>query len=76
MQMYESQDLHTTAGSAGPVVPMDTGSQVDVMVVYTPASRAAVGGTVAMDALVNLAIDEANQAYTNSQNNLSLRLVY
>jgi len=76
MQMYESQDLHTTAGFAGPIVPMDTGSQVDVMAVYTPASRSAEGGTVAMDALINLAIDEANQAYINSQINLSIRLVY
>jgi len=74
-EMQETQDF-SASSSAGPVVPMDTGYQVDVMVVYTPASRAAEGGTVAMDALINLAVDEANQAYVNSQINLSLRLVY
>jgi hypothetical protein len=74
-EMHEPQGLPASR-SAGPIVPMDTGSQVDVMVVYTPASRSAEGGTVAMDALINLAIDEANEAYVNSQINLSLRLVY
>jgi len=36
----------------------DDGSTLDVMVVFTPAARAAAGGTAAMNALINLAIAE------------------
>ncbi len=44
----------------------DDGSLIDVFVAYTPAARAGAGGTTAMEALVNLAIAETNQAYLNS----------
>jgi hypothetical protein len=54
----------------------DTASQIDVMVVWTPAARAAVGGTTAMQNLVNLAVANANTAYANSQITTRLRLVH
>jgi hypothetical protein len=44
----------------------DNGNTFDVMVVYTQAARTAAGGTIAMEALINLAVDETNIAYGNS----------
>jgi len=54
----------------------DDGSTMDVMVVYTPAARAAEGGTTAMNALINLAITETNTAYSNSGVTPRVRLVH
>ena len=48
------------------LVALDDGSTLDVMVVYTPAARTAVGGTTAMNALINLAVSETNTAYSRS----------
>lgn len=62
----------TTKSGAEP----DSGATIDVMVVYTPLSRFLAGGTAAMQALVNLAIDESNAAYQQSQINPRLRLVH
>jgi hypothetical protein len=55
---------------------MDEGNEFDVMVVYTTAVRDFEGGTEAVEALINLAVDETNQAYENSLINPRLRLVY
>ncbi|MFC1592046.1 M12 family metallo-peptidase, partial [Thermodesulfobacteriota bacterium] len=54
----------------------DDGSIIDVLVVYTPAARSAVGGTTAMETLINLAIDDSNEAYSNSRINPRLNLVH
>ncbi len=54
---------------------VDDGSLIDVLVVYTPASRARYGES-GINALIDLAIAETNQAYTNSQIGTQLRLVY
>ena len=54
----------------------DTTAQIDVLVVWTPAARAAVGSTTAMQNLVTLAVANANTAYANSQIAAQLRLVY
>jgi hypothetical protein len=59
---------------APPVVSADDGSQIDVLVVYTPAARAAAGGTPAMLAQVNLAVAETNTGYANSNVVQRLRL--
>ena len=61
---------------AEPKIAKDAGDTMDVMVVYTPAARAAAGGTAAMQALINLAVDESNFAYQFSQITPRLRLVY
>jgi peptidyl-Asp metalloendopeptidase len=51
--------------------------QIDVMVLWTPAARNAVGGTVsAIQSLVTLAVANANLSYANSQVGATLRLVY
>ena len=48
---------------------------IDVLVVYTPLARQNAGGTVAIESLIDLAVLETNQAYTNSQVAQQLRLV-
>ena len=54
----------------------DAGDYIDVMVVYTPAARPAVGGTAAMHALINLGIAESNTAYQQSGVAMRVRLVH
>ena len=44
----------------------DDGSVVDVVVFYTPAARAAVGGVARMETLIDLFVSETNQAYRDS----------
>jgi len=51
-------------------------ARFDVLVVYTSAARAAVGGTAAMQALINLAVEESNTIYSNSLINAQIRLVH
>ena len=49
------------------LAPMaDDGSIIDVLVVYTDDARAAVGGTTAMETLIDLAMAETNTSYINS----------
>lgn len=62
----------------GDVVPATAGDAVsiDVMIVYTKAARIAAGSAAAMDALVDLAVAEANTCYSNSAISISLNLVY
>ena len=55
---------------------MDDGTVFDVMVAYTPDARAAVGGTAAMEALIDLAIVETNNAYAQSGINSQVNLVH
>ena len=54
----------------------DDGSQIDVMVAYTPDVRSAVGGTTAVNTLINLAVTETNTGYANSGINQRLRLAH
>lgn len=50
--------------------------EIDVMVVYTPAARAAVGSQAVMENKIQLAVTQANQSYLNSGIPLTLRLVH
>jgi peptidyl-Asp metalloendopeptidase len=59
----------TTAAAAGDAV-------VDLLVVYTSSAKTQEGGQAAMEALIALGVDSANQAYSNSQIAMQLRLVY
>lgn len=52
-----------------------TNTIVDLLVVYTSTARAKQGGAAAMNALIAMGVDLANQAYTNSQIAMQLRLV-
>ncbi|MGK7892835.1 MAG: M12 family metallo-peptidase [Xenococcus sp. (in: cyanobacteria)] len=53
----------------------DDGSIANVLVAYTPLARQREGGVAAMNALIQLAIDETNQSYANSGIYTRLRLV-
>jgi hypothetical protein len=57
-----------------PQASVDDGSTIDLLVVYTPAARAAAGGTAAMQSLIDLGVSETNQAYANSGAIQRLRL--
>jgi hypothetical protein len=61
--------------SAESATAADDGSLVDVLVVYTPAARAAAGGASGMLSLINLAVSETNTGYANSGVVQRLRLV-
>ncbi len=61
-------------GSLGPEA--DSGSVIDIMVVYTPAARAAEGSATAMKARIALALQETNTSYANSGVTPRLRLVH
>lgn len=85
-----SVDAAISPAYTEPVVPTDLPSEraatplrtsidpieIDVMVVWTPAARVAVGGTAAMINHINLAMAETNTAYANSLINQRIRLVF
>ena len=60
---------------ANNVLP-DDGSEIDVMVVYTPLAKHREGGRAAIEALIDLFLVETNQAFVNSGVNHQIRLVY
>jgi hypothetical protein len=53
-----------------------TNTIVDLLVVYTSTARVKQGGRAAMNALIALGVDLANQAYSNSQIAMRLRLAH
>ena len=55
--------------------PVDDGSLIDVMVLYTPAAKIRMGGRAGIEALIDLYIAYTNQAYANSGAFQRLRLV-
>lgn len=55
---------------------MDSGGQIDVMVVYSDDARAGAGGTANMINLINLAVAETNQGYQRSGITHRFRLVH
>ena len=56
-------------------VDMGTEVTIDVAVVYTPAVRAALGGTAAVEAEIDLMVAETNQGYAASGVHQRLELV-
>jgi hypothetical protein len=66
----------TTAPVQDPNAARDDGSIIDVMVVYTATTRAAAGGTAAIQSQIDLAFAETNQAYLSSGVNQRLRQVH
>ena len=55
---------------------LDSADRIDVMVAYSATTRAAAGGTAAMQALIDLAISETNAAYVRSGVTFRLNLVH
>ncbi len=70
----------TLPANALPPVEPDVNTQtitdIDVMVLYTARAVTAVGGLSAMNAKVDLAVQETNQSYINSNVNQRINLVY
>ena len=62
--------------SAAPETEQDSCDTIDVLVVYTAAAVTGAGGTAAMTSLIQLAIDETNQSYANSNITQRVRLVH
>jgi hypothetical protein len=54
----------------------DDGSVIDIMVVYTGDVRTAVGGTTAVETLIDQAVAETNTGYANSGINHRVQLVH
>ncbi|KJV07862.1 M12 family metallo-peptidase [Methylocucumis oryzae] len=72
----EDGDIIDTSGTttaSGDVT--STGQVIDVLVTYTPKARANAGGVSGMETRILNAVAKANQAYLNSQINMSLNLV-
>ena len=65
----------TTTDSVTTAAATSTNTIVDLLVVYTSTARVKQGGKAAMNALITLGVDLANQAYSNSQIAMQLRLV-
>lgn len=64
------------AGFIPPASTCDDGSVIDLMVVYTQAAVTAAGGTAAIEALIDLAVADTNEAFTRSLIDTSIRLVH
>ena len=67
--------LPRDAGAEADDNPLDDGSEIDVMVVYTPLAKQREGGRAAIEALIDLLVAETNQAYANSGVIHRIRLV-
>lgn len=63
-------------GDAAVTVGHDSGQQIDVLVIYTAAARAAIGGTQNMSLEIAGAIDNGNLALANSGLSQRFRLVH
>lgn len=57
-------------------VQADDGSVIEVMVLYTSEASNAAGGAAAMQNLINLAVQQANNSYANSRVNFRLHLAH
>lgn len=60
----------------GSVRAEDTAALIDVLVMYTPAARAAAGGTAGMNTLIDNAQAATNTAYANSAVTQRIRIVH
>ncbi len=66
----------TTSPVAGRTLAADDGSMIDLMVIYTPAAMAAVGGAAQIEAMIDSQVAYTNLIYQNSEVVQRLRLVY
>jgi hypothetical protein len=64
----------TATDTATTTAATSTNTTVDLLVVYTSTAKAKQGGQAAMNALITLGVDLANQAYSNSRIAMRLRL--
>lgn len=72
---YVIPQAPSTVARSAEMVSCEDGSQIDLMVAYTAAARAAEGGQAAIEALINLRVNGMNQANLNSEVNTNFELV-
>jgi len=70
-----SDDAPATNASRNAVVGVDSGDRIDVLVVYTTATKNFLGGDAQAQAHAQAAVDAGNTAYINSKIRQRLRLV-
>ncbi len=68
----ESPETYREPAGAG----VDSGDRVDVLVMFTTASKNILGGTVQAQTHAQQAVDAANNAYLNSKIRMRIRLVH
>lgn len=66
----------TSAADNLNLVGVDSGDRIDVLVVYTTATKNFLGGDAQAQALAQAAVDAANTAYINSKIRQRVRLVH
>ncbi len=71
----ESKQENRTNSATGTQLD-DDGSVIDVMVVYTPSAKNAVGGTTPMNTLIDLAVTETIEGYAASGVDFTINLVH
>jgi hypothetical protein len=71
---FEEVPAPAADAAEAPVANAEDGSVIDVLVVYTPAARAAAGGAAGMQSLIATAVAETNTGYANSNVVQRLRL--
>ncbi|MFN6964062.1 MAG: M12 family metallo-peptidase [Pyrinomonadaceae bacterium] len=69
------QGLPAASGAAA-AAGVDSGDRIDVLVVYTTATKNFVGGDAQAQALAQQAVDAANLAYANSRMRQRIRMVH
>ncbi|CAN5847412.1 hypothetical protein BH20ACI4_BH20ACI4_27320 [soil metagenome] len=72
----ESENENKIESSNNAIVGVDSGDRIDVIVVYTTATKNILGGDAQAQVLAQQAIDSANAAYTNSKIRQRVRLVH
>lgn len=75
-QAVRTEEPSVLAATGAAQSAADSAGRIDVMVLYTPAARTGAGGTSAIKAVAQAAVDAANTAYANSQITQRLRLVH
>lgn len=74
--VQEARPGQMLAAAAPPTCTTDPATEIDVLVVFTPRTRVAAGGLAGIQGTILLAIQETNDAYTNSGVNQRVRLVH
>ena len=68
--------MDATSQQTDPTAAATADTIIDLLVVYTSTTKTQEGGQAAMEALIVLGVDSANQAYRNSQIAMQLQLVH
>jgi hypothetical protein len=69
-------DLRMPQAGVAPLATVDSGDRIDVLVVYTTATKNNLGGDAQAQAFAEQAIAATNTAYLNSRINQRIRLVH